>query len=95
MKHVHLRHRKSGARHGDNRLSLILVTAEYPLDIRSARSVFETKLLDCVLRAYRGNVSHAARVLRLSRRSLQHKIRNLGIDIGRIRSEAALLSPGR
>jgi DNA-binding NtrC family response regulator len=90
MKLALSRERKHVRCQSDNKPLLIVRTGVYPTDIRLARSAFEARLLESVLRANRGNVSKSAEVLHLSRRRLQNKIQQLGIDIKSIRSEEGL-----
>jgi DNA-binding NtrC family response regulator len=44
----------------------------------------EQRLLTCVLSRTRGNQSHAARILGITRGSLRNKVRSLGISIDRV-----------
>ena len=87
MKSVQVSRETHPPRPTGRRKMLVLEDAEYPVNLHEARALFDTRLLEHVLRSCNGNVSEAARKLNLSRRNLQIKIRNFDIDICRIRSE--------
>jgi len=55
---------------------------------RRAMARFETELVSRELVRARGNVSKTARALGLHRQSLQHKLKELGIDAARFRDDA-------
>jgi DNA-binding NtrC family response regulator len=55
--------------------------------LREARRNFERHFIEEALRRYSANISRTAREIRIARRNLQEKIRQLGIDMERIRDE--------
>jgi len=55
--------------------------------LREARRNFERHFIEEALRRYSANISRTAREIHIARRNLQEKIRQLGIDMERIRDE--------
>jgi DNA-binding NtrC family response regulator len=75
-----------------------VVREESPLDsswdgmepiqhLREARRNFERRFIEEALHRYSANISRTAREIHIARRNLQEKIRQLGIDMERIRDE--------
>jgi DNA-binding NtrC family response regulator len=92
MKEPDLRQDNHLVQLADDQISLFLYDEQHPVNLRQARSVFEARLVERVLRACHGNVTRAAQALCLSRRTLQDKIQHLHIDIRRIRTEESVES---
>jgi DNA-binding NtrC family response regulator len=57
------------------------------LSLREARRQFEREFIEAALRRSAGNISRTAREIRIARRNLQEKIRQLGVDMDRLRQE--------
>ncbi len=64
---------------------LRLRDCEFPIDFQEAKKLFEKMFVQEVLIHYNGNVSKAARAIRMGRRNLQVKIMKYDIDIDAIR----------
>jgi len=57
------------------------------LPLREARRQFERQFIEAALRRNAANISRTAREIRIARRNLQEKIRQLSVDIDRLRQE--------
>lgn len=55
------------------------------LDFRTARETFERAYLVTKLRDHGGNITHTAEAVGMHRQSLQQKIKDLGINVARVR----------
>jgi len=56
-----------------------------PLDFRKAKDEFLSRYLSAALLAFDHNITHTARTLRVSRRTLQLHINKLGLDVEKMR----------
>ncbi|MFH1010465.1 MAG: sigma-54 dependent transcriptional regulator [bacterium] len=56
--------------------------------LREARRQFERRFIEAALRRYAANISRTAREIRIARRNLQEKIRQLGINMEKLRRES-------
>lgn len=66
----------------DDNSEIRLFRAHYPLLYRRAKAAFEREYLITVLRLFNGNISKAAKAMRLNRRNLQRKIQELKVTAG-------------
>jgi DNA-binding NtrC family response regulator len=59
-----------------------------PRGLREARRQFERRFIEAALRRHAANISRTAREIHIARRNLQEKIRQLGINMEKLRRES-------
>jgi len=72
----------------ENREPSVTIGAVPLRGLREARRQFERHFIEAALRRYAANISRTAREIRIARRNLQEKIRQLGINMEKLRRES-------